>query len=163
MCWMCPSSLPELGRSLPLECRGKTDETARMCMLIWIFTDCTYEPPHDKTNKMIRTPSEDSDQPGHPPSLIRAFAVHIKTPWVLSYPLSTQRRLWSDCTDAQANLSLWWVHCMLVLSCCSSNGPGRAKTCLMPYANNKSADQPALVRFLDSIISLVSRSEISRF
>ena len=44
--------------------------------------------------------------------------------------------------------------------------------CLMPYANNKGADQPAhprslisafVVRSLDSIISLVSRSEISRF
>ena len=32
------------------------------------------EPPHDKTNKMT-APSEDSDQPGHSPSLIRAFAV----------------------------------------------------------------------------------------
>ena len=34
------------------------------------------EPPHDKTNKMTFVPSEDSDQPGHPPSLIRVFAVH---------------------------------------------------------------------------------------
>ena len=51
-------------------------------------------------------------------------------------------------------------------------GPGHAKMCLMPYANNKGADQPAhprslisafVVRSLDSIISLVSRSEISRF
>ena len=35
------------------------------------------EPPHDKTNKMACAPSEDSDQPqpGHPPSLIRVFAV----------------------------------------------------------------------------------------
>ena len=28
------------------------------------------EPPHDKTNKMICAPREDSDQPGHPLSLI---------------------------------------------------------------------------------------------
>ena len=35
----------------------------------------------------------DSDQPGHPPSLIRAFAVRMKKHWVLSYPLSVQRRL----------------------------------------------------------------------
>ena len=34
-----------------------------------------YELPHDKTNKMTRTPSKDSDQPGHLPSLIRIFAV----------------------------------------------------------------------------------------
>ena len=68
-----------------------------------------YEPPHDKTNKMACAPSEDSDQPGHPPSLIRVFAVHIKKAWVLSYPLSTQRRLWSDWADAQAHLSLRWA------------------------------------------------------
>ena len=62
-------------------------------------------------------PSEDSDQPGHPPSLIRVFAVRMKKPWVLIYPLSAQRRLWfclgseqqrcwSDCTDVQADLGL---------------------------------------------------------
>ena len=38
-----------------------------------------YEPQHDKTNKMVIAPSEDSDQPGHPPSLLRAFAC---TQWV---------------------------------------------------------------------------------
>ena len=32
-------------------------------------------------------------QPGHPPSLIRVFAVRIKKAWVLSYPLNAQRRL----------------------------------------------------------------------
>ena len=34
------------------------------------------EPAHDKTNKMACVPSEDSDQPEHPPSLTRVFAVH---------------------------------------------------------------------------------------
>ena len=34
-----------------------------------------FEPPHDKTNKMTFMSSEDSDQPGHPPILIRIFAV----------------------------------------------------------------------------------------
>ena len=33
------------------------------------------QPPHDKTNKMTFAPSEDSDQSGHLPSLIRGFAV----------------------------------------------------------------------------------------
>ena len=51
-------------------------------------------------------------------------------------------------------------------------GPGHAKMCLMPYANNKGADQPAhprslistfIVRCLDSVMALVSISEISRF
>ena len=43
--------------------------------------------------------TEDSDQPGHPLSLIRVFAVRMKKPWVLSYPLSPLRRLWSDWAD----------------------------------------------------------------
>ena len=30
---------------------------------------------------------------GHPPSLIRVFSVRMKKAWVLSYPLSAQRRL----------------------------------------------------------------------
>ena len=53
----------------------------------------SFEPPHDKTNKMICAPSEDADQAGHPPSLIRVFAVCMKKAWVLSCPLSTQRIL----------------------------------------------------------------------
>ena len=36
------------------------------------------DPPHDKTNKMACAPSEDSTQPGHPPSLTRVFAVRMK-------------------------------------------------------------------------------------
>ena len=47
-----------------------------------------FEPPQSDC-----APSEDSDQPGHPPSLIRVFAVRMKKAWVLSYPLSAQRRL----------------------------------------------------------------------
>ena len=63
-----------------------------------------------KSNKMACEHSEDSDQPGHPPSLIRVFAVCMKKAWVLSYPLSTQQRLWSDWADAQADMSLRWAH-----------------------------------------------------
>ena len=57
--------------------------------------------------------SEDSDQPGHPPSLIRVFAVRMKKPWGLSYPLSAQRRLWSDWADVFTGRTL----ILLVLSC----------------------------------------------
>ena len=55
-------------------------------------------------------PSEDSDQPWHPSSLIRVFTVCMKKAWVLSYPLSAQRKLWSDWVDTQADLSLRWAH-----------------------------------------------------
>ena len=63
-----------------------------------------------QNNKMACAPSEDSDQPGHPPSLIRVFAVRMKKAWVISYSSSAQRRLWSDWADAQADLSLRWAH-----------------------------------------------------
>ena len=62
-------------------------------------------------------PSEDSGQPGHPPSLIRVFAVRMKKAWVLSYSLSARRRLWSDWADAQADLSLRWAHSHFVCFC----------------------------------------------
>ena len=35
-----------------------------------VWTLLRFELPHEKTNKMTQAPSEDSDQPGHPPSLI---------------------------------------------------------------------------------------------
>ena len=76
------------------------------------LTETSYtllEPAHDKTYKMACAPSEDSDHPGHPPSLIRISAVAMKKAWVLSYPLSAQQRLWSDWADAQADLSLRWA------------------------------------------------------
>ena len=59
---------------------------------------------------MSCVPSEDSDQPGHLPSLIRVFAVRMKKAWVLSYPLITQGRLLLDWVDALADLSLYWAH-----------------------------------------------------
>ena len=68
----------------------------------------TVEPPHDKTNKMTVRPAK-TDQPGHPPSLIRVFAVRMKIAWVLCYPLSASED-WSDWVDAQADLSLRWAH-----------------------------------------------------
>ena len=74
------------------------------------WNEKAFERPHDKTNKMAYAPSEDTDQPGHLPSLIKVLAVCMKKAWVLSYPLSAQRRLWSDWADAQADLSLRRAH-----------------------------------------------------
>ena len=85
--------------------------------------DRIFEPQHDKTNKMTYTnaPSEDADQPGHPPSLIRAFAVRMKKHWVLSYWLSVQRRLISlgGC-PGWSESSLGAQVILFVLSCWSS-------------------------------------------
>ena len=88
----------------------------------FLFSHITNEPQHDKTNKMICVPNEESDQPGHPPSLIRVFAVRMKNPWVLGYTLIAQWRLirlgrcpgWSES-------SLGAQVILLVLSCSGSN------------------------------------------
>ena len=60
----------------------------------------TYEPQHYKTNKMTCAPSEDSDQPGHPPSQ-----------WVAEDPvfLHADSEDRSDWADVQADLSLRWA------------------------------------------------------
>ena len=70
----------------------------------------TIEPPHDKPNKMACAPSEDSDQPGHPPSLIRVSSVRSMGSWGPKLSSCGQRRCWSDWMDAQADLSLRWAH-----------------------------------------------------
>ena len=59
---------------------------------------------------MTVRPAKTPGQPGHPPCLIRVSAVRMKKAWVLSYPVSAQRRLWSDWADVQADLSLRWAH-----------------------------------------------------
>ena len=56
----------------------------------FVLTIDLNEPPHDKTNKMICAPSEDSDKFGHPSSLIIVFAVHMKKHCALNYLLSAQ-------------------------------------------------------------------------
>ena len=61
--------------------------------------------------------SEDSDQPGNSPSLIRVFAVRMKNGLILCYPLNAQRRLWSDWVDVQTDLSLRWAHSHFVGGC----------------------------------------------
>ena len=66
---------------------------------VWVFvlqTLSKYHLNHLMTNQQYGcAPSEDSDQPGHPPSLIRVFAVRMKKGWNISYPLNAQRRLWN--------------------------------------------------------------------
>ena len=74
-----------------------------------------------KPTKWHVCPAKTLDQPGHPPSLIRilirVFTVRMKKAWLLSYPQSPQRRLWSDWADAQADESslgaqsfCWFCH-----------------------------------------------------
>ena len=67
--------------------RTMTCESLYNCLGITKFI-LMYEPPHDKTYKMACTPSEDSDQPGHPPSLISLRCPHEES---LGLQLSIER------------------------------------------------------------------------
>ena len=67
------------------------------------------EPRHDKTNNVAVCPAKTQISLGIRP-VWSVFAVRMKKAWVLSYPLSAQRRLWSDWADAQADRSLRWAH-----------------------------------------------------
>ena len=98
-------------------------------------------------------PSEDSYQPGHPPSLIRVFAVRMKKAWVLSYPLSAQRRLWSDWADARfvgfvmsrlisfLSNDSFSVYCISSVRVRSLFEPEHGKTYKMACVPSKDSDQ----------------------
>ena len=79
-------------------------------------------------------PSEDSDQPGHLLSLIRVFAVYLKKPWVFSYPLSTQRRLWLDgWSESFLGAHSFVGFVMLWLTCCISLCSSCSVPCTLNY------------------------------
>ena len=83
-------------------------------VVMWLI----YELPHDKNKRMTCASSEDSDQPGHQPSLIRVFAVLSKGSQGPKLSSRGQRKLWSDWADAQVDLSIRLAYViLLVLSC----------------------------------------------
>ena len=65
----------------------------------------SYKPGHNISYKIACVPSEDSDQPAHPRSLIRVFTGHSLGSQGSKASSGGQRRLWSDCADVQADLS----------------------------------------------------------
>ena len=70
--------------------------------LSWV-TLFIFEPAHDKTYNKICATSKDSDQLVHPHSMARVLVHTVDS-------TCDQRRLWSDCADAQSDLSLRWSH-----------------------------------------------------
>ena len=76
------------------------------------FSECEgkqFEPPHDKTNKMTVRPAKTQISLGIRPVWSES-SLRMKKAWALSYPLNAHQRLWSDCAEAQAKLSLRWAH-----------------------------------------------------
>ena len=68
------------------------------CCLTHGLWNTAFEPPRGKSNK-ITAPSEDSDQHGHPPSVIRVFAVRSVGSSGPKLSSCGQRRHWSDWAD----------------------------------------------------------------
>ena len=88
----------------------------QILILLYTLYIKIIEPPHDKTNKVACASSKDSVQPGHPPSLIRVFAVRMGS-------LPTQ---WAHSEDSDQTGQMprpIWVFAggtltLFVLSCC---------------------------------------------
>ena len=84
-----------------------------------------YEPRHDKTNKLSVRPAKIQISLGIRP-VRSVFAVRMKKAWVLSYPLSAQRRLirlggcpgWSELGE---NSFCWFCHVVAHILFCHFN------------------------------------------
>ena len=61
---------------------------------------------------ILNAPNEDSDQSGHLPSLIRVFPVHSMGSYTMFLHADSE-----DWADAQADLSLHWVHMSVCWLC----------------------------------------------
>ena len=136
--WFYSSNASKRYRQHSKQCRPWSDCSSRSS-LIWVYTLCPdlsvqklrikemYWKSHNHKSVAWQKQNccascEDSNQPGHPPSLISFFAVRMKKHWGLSYPFSAQPRLIRLGADAQADPSLRWVHSHFVgLSCWGSN------------------------------------------
>ena len=74
-----------------------------------IFFQKITEPANDKTCNKTFVTSKDSDQPVHPPSIARVFIYPALSSSEAVEGTCNQRRLCSECADAQADLSLRWI------------------------------------------------------
>ena len=102
--------------------------------VIMVLEVIISEPWHDKTSKMTCSPSEESDQPGRLPSLIRVITVCSMGSQGPSVYIQKVR---TDQTGRMPKLILShpWAHIiLLVLSCCGSfvikEFRSHMKTCL---------------------------------
>ena len=70
----------------------------------------SIKPAHDKTYHKTCVTSKDSGQPVNPPSIARVLVYLSSHSLEAAEGPCDQRRLWSDCADAQADLNLRWSH-----------------------------------------------------
>ena len=90
-------------------------EAAWLRRLAWTLAVRVCYNKHSRFSRNVRkrtlgrAPSEDSDQPAHSRSLIRFSTGRISDSQGYKDFACGQRRHWSNCADAQADLSLCWV------------------------------------------------------
>ena len=110
-----------------------------------------FWPPHDKTNKMASAHSEGSDQPGHPSSLIRVFAVRMK------------KACMCMCVCIYIYIYIYMSHVMRkpVNVICEQQRHRSASSSVQP-AHRRSLISAFVVRCLDSIVPILVISKISR-
>ena len=96
-----------------------------------------FEPGHSMSYNIACAPSEDSDQPAHPRSLIRVFAAHIVEPRIHSVFRRTAKTLMSLCGCAgwsESSLDAYEIHlCTLGMLCPGSFVSGKNRniqTCI---------------------------------
>ena len=104
--------------------------------------DILIEPHHDKTYKMTRAPSEDSDQPEHPPSLTRVFAC---AHWVAKDQMILH-------ADSEDSAFVGYVMRRLLYE------PGHSKTYTRVHAT-KTRTPPPFHTHTESLISLHCKHE----
>ena len=113
--WRCPvdnSSLYVNQFSWQWKISGIIERESGSHLLIY-----TWAAPW-QTKKMACAPSEDSDQPGHPPSLIRVFAVRMENTWILNLSIGCSAKTlirlgggpgWSE-SSLGARSFCWFCH-----------------------------------------------------
>ena len=77
---------------------------------LYLIRCLLFQPPHDKTNKMTMHTTKTQISLGIRPVWSESS---LCTQWIAKGPSVSpcgQRRLWSDWSDAQADLSLHWAH-----------------------------------------------------
>ena len=90
---------------------------------------------HDKSNKMTYLPSEYSDKPGHPLSMIPVITVRMKKLWVLIATHWAHSEDGSDWMDAQSDLSRRWVHISFWWICQASAQMILMNTAIFSFSN----------------------------
>ena len=118
----CSSLIPSSGRCTISKYGGWWRAPARRKVKVKSIPSALANMSHQQNQQNECVPSEDSDQHGHPPSLIKIFAVRSMGSYRLKVSSCGQRRL-SDQTGRMPRL-IWVIAgrtlTLLVLSCCGS-------------------------------------------